>query len=385
MLFKHNINNQTTIIFMTNTFIIRTLKFAFVALFVCSFTSMQAAKLTDMQAMVKALEWQEQHPIFAIAPTDWTNGAYFVGVTKAYQATNDPKYFTAIKNTGYYNKWEPYKRTFHADDIIISYSYIFASTTRKDLVDLSPTKKWIDTHLYELNQWKNGQNPMQKILWWWCDALFMAPTTITYYAKVAKEPKYLDDMHKYYLETYNYLFDKEENLFARDYSYQIRGDENDKKEPNGKKIFWSRGNGWVLGGLAIMLEDMPKDFKHYGFYSDLFKTLAKRVKELQPADGLWRASMLCPETYKHGEMSGSGFFTYALAWGINNGLLDEAEYKPAVLKAWKAMRKCQHADGMVGWVQDIGASPKPAKYDSWQNYGTGAFLMAGSEVIKFKK
>jgi hypothetical protein len=32
-------------------------------------------------------------------------------------------------------------------------------------------------------------------------------------------------------------------------------------------------------------------------------------------------------------------------------------------------------------VQNIGAFPEPASADSWQNFGTGAFLMAGSEIL----
>jgi hypothetical protein len=38
----------------------------------------------------------------------------------------------------------------------------------------------------------------------------------------------------------------------------------------------------------------------------------------------------------------------------------------------------------VGWVQNIGANPMPANANSWQNFGTGAFLMAGSEILKLK-
>jgi len=369
---------------MSKTFIFNSAKLVILLLFVVSMYDVNAAKTTDKQAMVKAFEWQEQHPIFASAPTDWTNGVYYVGVTKAYQATKDPKYLAAIKVFGYQNKWEPYVRTYHADDITIAYPYIFASTTRSGIVDLQPTKKWIDTHLFEPNDWKNGTKPQMSILWWWCDALFMAPPIITYYAKVTKNQSYLDAMHKYYLETYNLLFDKDEKLFARDIRFKIKVNNKDMLEKNGKKVFWARGNGWVLGGLALLLEDMPKNYVHYPFYEELFKTLAKSVKDLQPKDGLWRVSLLYPEGFTHGEVSGTGLFTYALAWGINNGLLNAEEYKPAVMKAWKAMRKCQHADGMVGWVQDIGDSPKPASYDSWQNYGTGAFLLAGSEVVKIK-
>jgi rhamnogalacturonyl hydrolase YesR len=209
----------------------------------------------------------------------------------------------------------------------------------------------------------------------------MAPPVVAYYAQVSDQEKYLDVMHKYYKETYNLLFDKEENLFARDLRYVWTGGENDIKEANGKKVFWSRGNGWVIGGLALVLEQMPQDYKHRSFYEELLKTMAARLKEIQGEDGLWSTSLLSPESYNHGEVSGSGFFTYAIAWGINNGLLDKEEYLPVVNKAWKALRTCQNEEGMIGWVQNIGDSPKPADAGSWQNYGTGAFLLAGSEVL----
>jgi len=245
-------------------------------------------------------------------------------------------------------------------------------------------EEFLDTHLYEPNKWKDGtdKNKEKKILWWWCDALFMAPPVITVYAQQTGEQKYLDVMHKYYMETYNLLFDKEEHLFARDTRYQWGVNAKDLKEPNGKKIFWARGNGWVLGGLALVLTDLPEDYKHRDFYVNLYKEMAARIKELQHEDGLWRTSLLSPESWNHGEVSASGFYTFALAWGINNGLLDKTEYGPAVTKAWNALIACQHENGMVGWVQDIGADPQPATADSWQNYGTGAFLLAGSELLK---
>ncbi|KQC31324.1 glycoside hydrolase family 88/105 protein [Flagellimonas eckloniae] len=343
-------------------------------------------KVQIEKAMVKALEWQEAHPIFALAPTDWTNGAYYVGVSKAHQATKNPIFLAALKTMGYYNEWKPLYRTYHADDVAISYMYLYANATRKNLVDLGPTKVFLDTHLYEPNSWKDGTDKKKekKILWWWCDALFMAPPVITVYAKQTGEQKYLDAMHKYYMETYDLLYDKEEKLFARDTRFQWGVNDEDLKEPNGKKIFWARGNGWVLSGLALILTDLPKEYEHYDFYLNLYKEMASRIASLQQDDGLWRTSLLSPESFDHGEVSASGFYTYALAWGVNNGILDETKYTPEVKKAWKALVACQHENGMVGWVQDIGASPEPATKDSWQNYGTGAFLLAGSELLKLE-
>lgn len=357
-------------------------------LFLCAIPSAQNKidKNQIEKAMIGALEWQEAHPIFALAPTDWTNGAYYVGVSKAHQATKNPIFLAALKTMGHRNEWKTMYRTFHADDVAISYTYLYANSTRKNLVDLKPTKAFLDTHLFEPNPWKDGtdKNKEKNILWWWCDALFMAPPVITVYAKQTGEEKYLDAMHKYYMETYNLLYDKEENLFTRDTRFQWGVNEQDRKEENGEKIFWARGNGWVLGGLALILSDLPKDYEHYGFYLNLFREMAKRIKELQQVDGLWRTSLLHPESYHHGEVSASGFFTFALTWGTNNGVLDKAVYAPVVKKAWTALLSCQKENGMVGWVQDIGASPEPATADSWQNYGTGAFLLAGSEMLKMQ-
>lgn len=365
-------------------------------LFSCSVAQKTVAqKSSDLdntaikKSMIKALEWQEAHPIFAIAPTDWTAGAYYTGVARAHKSTNDMMYMAALKNQGYWNNWQTYKRLHHADDVAISYSYLYINKNggRKNFVDLEPTKKFLDAHLYEDNNWKSGNDKSKEgktILWWWCDALFMAPPVINLYAKHTKQPKYLEAMHSYYMEAYNKLYDKEENLFARDKRFVWQGTNQDTKEPNGKKVFWSRGNGWVIGGLALLLDDMEKDYEHRDFYANLYKEMAAKILEIQPEDGLWRTSLLSPESYNHGEVSGSGFYTFALAWGINNGLLDK-KHTPAVKKAWNALAKCQHEDGRVGWVQNIGAFPEPASEDSWQNFGTGAFLMAGSEVLKLEK
>ncbi|WP_375240031.1 glycoside hydrolase family 105 protein [Aurantibacter sp.] len=340
------------------------------------------------KSMIKALEWQEAHPIFAIHPTDWTNGAYYTGVARAHKTTKNMMYMAALKNQAVHNNWNTFKRLYHADDVAISYSYLYVSMNekRRNFADLEPTKKFLEAHLYEDNNWKAGTNKSKEdktILWWWCDALFMAPPVINLYAKKTNQPKYLEAMHTYYMETYNRLYDKDENLFARDMRFVWQGTDNDTKEPNGKKVFWSRGNGWVIGGLALLLEDLPKDYKHRDFYVNLYKEMAAKILKIQPKDGLWRTSLLCPESYTHGEVSGSGFYTFALAWGINNGFIDK-KHIPAVKKAWNALVACQQEDGRVGWVQNIGAFPEPASKDSYQNFGTGAFLMAGSEVLKLE-
>jgi rhamnogalacturonyl hydrolase YesR len=114
--------------------------------------------------------------------------------------------------------------------------------------------------------------------------------------------------------------------------------------------------------------------------------MAEKIISIQQADGLWRASLLDPDSYPGGEASGSGFYTFALAWGINNGLLEKDKFLPAVQRAWKGLNTLIQPDRHVGWCQPIGADPKKNfSAESWEVYGTGAFLLAGSEVIKLRK
>src|SRR5205085_6716006 len=106
-----------------------------------------------------------------------------------------------------------------------------------------------------------------------------------------KDPSYLQLNDRFFQETYDRLYDKEEHLFFRDATYLINQKGEGKREANGKKIFWSRGNGWVVGGLVRLLKEMPKDYPKRGFYVELFKQIMERAVSLQQPDGLWRASL----------------------------------------------------------------------------------------------
>lgn len=75
-----------------------------------------------------------------------------------------------------------------------------------------------------------------------------------------------------------------------------------------------------MGVLVRFLAELPEDYLERPFYEQLFKEMSGRVLSLQKEDGLWSASLLDPDSYPGGEVSGSGFFCYAFAWGVNNGL-----------------------------------------------------------------
>jgi rhamnogalacturonyl hydrolase YesR len=328
-----------------------------------------------------AAAWQLRHPKHD--PKDWTNGAFYAGLVAAWETTKSKNIWNALVDMGNAQNWQPYKRWYHADDITVSQTYIDLYRRTKDKAMIQPT---IDTINKLLANPYPTKNRLEVIKWWWCDALFMAPPVLVKLAKVTSNSAYLDSSDVYFKQAYELLYNKEEQLFARDLNYVIKPDGTGRKEANGQKVFWSRGNGWVMGGLVRILSEFPENYAGRVFYENLFKEMANRVASLQPEDGLWRASLLDPGAYPGGEVSGSGFFCYALAWGINNKLLDKQKFLPVVEKAWRSLVNCVDDSGRVGWVQPIGASPgKNFSKDSWEVYGTGAFLLAASEVAKLSR
>ena len=331
------------------------------------------------EKMLAVTKWQLAHPNHKL--NDWTNGAFFAGVFAAYETTKSDEILAALLEMGEKNNWQPGARFDHADDIAISQTYIDLYRLKKDKRMIAPTLEAIRRLQIE----KSPEAEKNGITWWWCDALFMAPPTLAKLGKTLNDKTYFTLNDKLFQQTYNRLYDKEEHLFARDASYLLSENGTGKREANGKKVFWSRGNGWVAGGLVRLLKELPKDYPRRMFYENLYREMMEKVITLQQADGLWRSSLLDPDSFPGGEASGSGFYTYALAWGINHKFLDRNKYLPTVKKAWAGLNTLVSGEGKVGWTQPIGADPrKNFTAESWEVYGAGAFLLAGSEVIKLK-
>ena len=333
------------------------------------------------KTMKKALDWQLKNPKHELY--EWTNGAFYAGVFAAWETTGSKKIWNAMYEMGEANEWKPGPRLHHADDHVICQTYI-------DMYRVSGEKKMIQPFIETMDEFiatPYETGGIRKVTWWWCDALFMGPAAFVKLGMTLNDKKYLELNDKLWKECYDLLYDKDYSLYARDINYKWDEPGIDPiKEANGEKIFWSRGNGWVMGGLVRIISELPDDYPTRDFYIQNYKEMAAKIISLQQADGLWRSSLLDPESYPGGEASGSGFYTYALAWGINNGILDKATYLPAVEKAWVGLNGLIQPDGHVGWCQPIGADPRMNfSAESWEVYGTGAFLLAGSEVIKLDR
>jgi rhamnogalacturonyl hydrolase YesR len=337
--------------------------------------------------MKRVADWQIEHYRDAFNkkgiphhPLHWTNGALYVGMMKWAAMADDGRYWEWLKKVGSDNDWQLHRRIYHADDHTVGQMYCELYRKYNDQEMIQPTLDQFDFIVVHpsqtsIEEWKTR---FCQDRWTWCDALFMSPPVWAKLYVITGERKYLDFMMSEYKATTGFLFDKKDHLYYRDKTYM--GELN-----NGTKIFWSRGNGWVFAGLANIMDELDPGSKEYKYFLKIYEKMAKKLLEIQTPEGHWAMSLLGQEFYPTPETSGSSFFTFGLAWGINRGILDRDTYEPAVRKGWKAMVSHITEEGMLGYVQPIGAAPGQAWPDKTEVYGTGAFLCAGSEVYKLYK
>jgi len=335
-----------------------------------------------MNAMRSVADWQVQEPL-RWDLTDWTNGALYAGMSEWAKIAGTDKYFNWLMEKGNQTRWRLGNRTYMADDHCVGQMYIEMFRKygdKKMIADLKNRFDWIIGNQQKISlAFKSDSVHSCTDRWSWCDAIFMGPTVFTKLAAVTGNKKYLDFMEQEFKATTDYLYNKEEHLYFRDDRYF------NSKEANGKNVFWGRGNGWVFAGLSIILKELPKDYPNRKYFEKIYMDMAEKLASLQDEKGYWHASLLDPASYPVPETSASSFYVFGLTWGINNGYLEKEKFMPAALKGWKALVATIHPDGKLGFVQPVGESPKNVTEDMTEVYGVGAFLLAGTEIIKLIK
>jgi len=297
---------------------------------------------------------------------------FYAGVIALYDTTKDRQYLDAATHWGEQAKWTLHGKDLRfADNQAAAQVYCDLYAVERDLQRIASAKNVFDLQI--------ATPKAGRVEWWWCDSLFMAPPALARMSKVTGERKYRDLMNNLFWDSTDFLFDKDEDLFFRDKSFF------NKKTEHGKKVFWSRGNGWVVAGIARIVDALPADDPSREKFIALQKRMLIKLAKLQGEDGLWRPSLLDPKQFPQPETSGTAFFCYAFAWGVNHGTLDRAIYLPVALKAWNGLCSKVTADGKLGYVQKVAGAPGKVNPDNTQEYAVGGFLLAGSEIAKLSR
>ncbi|MBD5266811.1 MAG: glycoside hydrolase family 88 protein [Bacteroides sp.] len=313
----------------------------------------------------------------------WTRAIYFEGLMALHSIYPANRYYDYAYQWGETHKWGMRRddtTTRNADNYCCAQTYI-------DLYNLTPEPKMLTKTKGTMNMLINTP---QVDDWTWIDAIQMGMPVLAKMSKLTGDPRYDEKAWEMYSWTRNTLagglFNESEGLWWRDKDFVPP-----YKEPNGKNCYWSRGNGWVVAALVRVLDEIPADAPHRNEYIRDLEAMCDALVKCQRKDGFWNVSLLDESNYGGKELTGTALFVYGMAWGINNGILERGKYLPVVVKAWNAMVKdAVHDNGYLGYVQGTGKEPKdgqPVAYDSvpdFDDFGTGCFLLAGTEVYKLK-
>jgi rhamnogalacturonyl hydrolase YesR len=348
------------------------------------------ARAEVVAIMRRVADWQLANPP-GRDPRGWEVAPFYLGLLALHRVSGDERYREAMIRQGESNGWQPGARPYHADDHAVMQAYLelyrdslpgksSAGDKRADAAGerarwIAPSRErldWILAHPSSSTLQWNAPGSQER--WNWCDALFMAPNSWLLMWQITNDKRYLEFMNREWWATTDFLYSPEVGWFFRDQSFIER------REPNGRTVHWSRGNGWVVAGLSRALDLLPRDLPDRPRYEALYRRMMEAALAAQQPDGLWRSGLLDPAAHPQREATGTSFMTFALAWGVNRGLLPADRVRPAVLRAWRALTASVEPDGKLVDCQPIGDAPVGFDASHTEPFGVGAFLLAGSEI-----
>ena len=340
----------------------------------------------------------------------WTRAVYYEGLMALNDVDPQQRYIDYVDRWAEFHQWTPRDgvQTCDADNQCCAQTYLKRYQQVGGEEKLLPARQNLDHQmqtpnmkLVPKNQWEQTQAASAAqgenlYAWWtWIDAIQMAMPVYTQMTAITGEKKYFEHAMKMYRWTRDTLagglFNKKDGLWWRDKDFVPP-----YQEPDGQQCYWSRGNGWVYAALVRCLEEAQgsnalRASKGSKELRKDFVLMSKALLQCQREDGLWNVSLVS-SNYEGKELTGTSLFLYGLSWGIRNGLLPAKKYRAACDRAWQALqRDCVHADGFLGWVQGTGKEPKdgqPLSYTrvpDFEDFGTGCFLLGGSEYYKLIK
>jgi unsaturated rhamnogalacturonyl hydrolase len=347
--------------------------------------------------MDRVNKYQFEHP-WSDIDDNWIRGTYYAGVMACYLATGDSKYLDQCDALGTKLGWKipalkPGSKGSGVNVLTCGQTFLESYMLKK--------KKYKISNIIANLENPEIRNPVSEPLHWYfeagrryVDGLFTGPPTLAMLFSVTKDEKYLHWMESCFWDVYGALYDFEENLFYRDHRFfpdcleQRKADPhwqgNEQVTANGKKVIWSRGNGWAFAGIARILKYLPEDNVSYKRFELVFRNMAQSLKSRQSGEGFWFPNLADPGHVRVKETSGTCFFLYGFAFGINSDILDRTEYLPVVEKGWKSVCEAVSPEGKVQWGQMVGDRPIMIKQEDSHEYVSGTFLLAASEIYKIK-
>ncbi|MEK7404265.1 MAG: glycoside hydrolase family 88 protein [Acidobacteriota bacterium] len=315
-------------------------------------------------------------------PFNWGEGVQLIGLMKIHERTRDARYADYVEKwaarfdaaaagrilreglnpprsrAGYCGHWSPATALFYLDRVRRKPEHLRIAEEVigyiRNTAERSPEGA--------LGHWQ-GSHQL------WVDTLYMACPLLAAFGSP-------DEAARQVILFARPLQDEKTGLFYHMWDWQTR-----QRSPD----LWGRGNGWVLMSIADSFDGLRKKHPQYRELKAIAEKLARGLQTTQDADGLWHTVMNDHTAYA--ESSATMMVTYGLLKLVRLKILPRAYREPA-LRAWKAVNEKYVKDGVVTGVS-AGTGPGDrasyiARAVGTETWGTGAYLMAGSEVDRLK-
>lgn len=310
---------------------------------------------------------------------NWGEGVQWIGLMKTYERTGEKRYVDYMERwtasyagrdprvllngvrEGYCGHWSPATAILLLNEARPRAEYAKLARRVVDYI----TNEAERSSEGALGHWQ-GSHQL------WVDTLYMACPLLAEAGKAFSKPEYITDAARQIVVYAKHLQDDRSGLFYHMWDWKTG-----ERTP----ALWGRGNGWVTMSLADTLEVMEAGHPLRGKLVEIAKRQAEGLARTQDGDGLWHTVLDEPSSYP--ESSATSMVVYGLKKLARLGVL-EGKYRAMAERGWKAVNQRYVRDGVVIGVS-AGTEPRGKEYygklpAGSQTWGTGAYLLAGSEM-----
>lgn len=220
----------------------------------------------------------------------------------------------------------------------------------------------------------------------WVDSIMMYGVFTSLYAKEQGE-EWLMEFAKIQPELFEkYLKKPDENLFVHSYWVRLK-----KQYP--QKLYWGRGNGWVVGALPMLIDNLENGQERNKAIR-ILQEISEALLPYQRSDGYFETLLNKPGATNK-ESSATALIASGWLHGVRSGYLDSNYLEPG-LKAFNAVvADLDYRDGLISLGHISGPTIplhifpalgyklqyKMQKSRDW-SYGLAALFFAGIEYKK---
>ena len=182
----------------------------------------------------------------------------------------------------------------------------------------------------------------------WIDSVMMFSVFTSLYARENGDGEMLEFAARQPRQYASMMLDRECGLWS--HSYWVK-----QKKRFPKKVFWGRGNGWVICGFPMILDNIGLDHKEAAEIISLFRDTSAALLKCMNPDFTF-PTLLTHKSYR--ELSATALISAGWLHGIRCGYLDESFREPAIRAFYACVDAMEH-DGDGVYMTEISGPTIP--------------------------